>query len=406
MLELGLVSQAVIEKTRKYSANHYHRLPVVIVRGYGTRVWDAEGKEYIDMLSCYSALNVGHSHPRILKVLSEQASLLANVSNAVYTPAYAEFVESLAQFCSLYLDKVLPINSGAEAVETAIKIARKWGYKVKGVKRNKAEIIVCQDNFHGRTTTIVGFSSTKQYKDGFGPFAPGFKTIPFGDANAFEEAITKNTVAFLVEPIQGEGGINIPPDDYLNKINWICRERNILFVLDEIQTGFCRTGKKFVFHHQCLSPDLLIVGKALGGGFLAISAVVGKKEVMDVIEPGDHGSTFGGNPLACAVAVEALKVLEEEQLAKNALELGAYFLSQLRGMNSHLVKEVRGKGLLVGVELVSNQGREFCEKMLGVNILCKETRDNVIRFAPPLTITRGEIDIALGNIKYVLGRLV
>ena len=404
MLELGVVSQAIIEKTHKYSANHYHRLPVVVVKGEGTRVWDAEGREYIDMLSCYSALNLGHSHPRILKVLRERAGLLANVSNAVYTPDYAEFVEQLAKFC--FLDKVLPLNSGAEAVETAIKVARKWGYKVKGVKRDKAEIIVCQNNFHGRTTTIVGFSSTKQYKDGFGPFTPGFRTIPFGDANALEEAITENTVAFLVEPIQGEGGINVPPANYLNKASLICKKRNILFALDEIQTGFCRTGKKFASLHQCWRPDLLIVGKALGGGFLAVSAVVGKKEVMDVIMPGDHGSTFGGNPLACAVAVEALKVLEEERLAENALELGDYFMGELSRMkdSSQMIKDVRGKGLLIGMELRPGSGKKFCEKMLEVGILCKETREDVIRFAPPLTIAAREIDLTLDKIKYVLDR--
>src|SRR3989344_6835171 len=399
---LGPASQEVIEKIQKFSANHYHRLPVVIVRGEGTRVWDIEGNEYFDMLSCYSVLNVGHSHPRIVNVLREQAGLLVNVSNAVYTPYYAEFVERLAKFCSL--DKVLPMNSGAEAVETAIKIARKWGYEERGVKRNKAEIIVCKNKFHGRTTTIVGFSDTKQYKDGFGPFAPSFsfKTIPFGDADALEEAITENTVAFLAEPIQGEGGIHVPPDGDLNGVSQRCRRRGVIFVLDEIQTGFCRTGTKFVFWYQCLIPDLLIVGKALGGGLLAVSAVVGKKEIMDVIKPGDHGSTFGGNPLACAVAVEALKVLEEERLAENALRLGGYFIRKLRGMNSSLIKEVRGEGLLIGVELQPGLGRRFCEKMLKAGILCKNTRDDVIRLAPPLTITKEEIDEALERIKLVL----
>ena len=402
MLAIGPCAQ-MIDKTHKYSANHYHRLPVVIVRGEGTRVWGIDGREYIDMLSCYSALNVGHSHPRVIKVLLEQSGLLANVSNAVYTSVYAEFVERLAKFC--FLDKVLPINSGAEAVETAIKIARKWGYRVKGVKRNKAEIIVCKNNFHGRTTTIIGFSSTKQYKDGFGPFPPGFKTIPFGDAEALENAITENTVAFLVEPIQGEGGINIPPDDYLSEAYLMCLKLNVLFVADEIQTGFCRTGKRFAFWHGCpISPDLLIVGKALGGGLLCVSAVVGKEEVMDVINPGDHGSTFGGNPLACAVATEALNIMEDEHLAENAQTLGSYFMDQLSGMNSPVVKEVRGKGLLIGVELVSHRGKEFCEKMLEAGVLCKDTRNDVVRFAPPLTIAKYEIDLALESIKCVLKR--
>ena len=403
---LGPVSRAIIEKTNKYSANHYHRLPIVIVRGEGTRVWDADDREYIDMLSCFSALNVGHSHPRIIKVLLKQSVLLANVSNAVYTPVYAEFAERLAKFC--FLDKVLPMNSGAEAVETAIKIVRKWGYKVKGVKRNKAEIIVCKNNFHGRTTTIVGFSSTKQYKDGFGPFTPGFKTIPFGDAGALKDAITENTVAFLVEPIQGEGGINVPPNGYLDRVSRICLDHDVLLVADEIQTGFCRTGKRFAFWHECLeylmSPDLLIVGKALGGGLLCVSAVVGKEKVMNVINPGDHGSTFGGNPLACAVAIEALNIMEDEHLAENAQMLGGYFVSQLTGMHSPVVKEIRGKGLLIGVELVSHRVGEFCEKMLEAGVLCKETRNNVVRFAPPLTITKHEIDLALESIECVLKR--
>ncbi len=402
---LGPASQAVIEKIHKYSANHYHRLPVVIARGEGTRVWDVEGREYLDMLSCYSVLNVGHGHPRVANVLREQAVLLANVSNGVYTPYYAEFVEWLAKFC--FLDKVLPMNSGAEAVETAIKIARRWGYKVKGVKPNKAKIIVCKNNFHGRTTTVVGFSSTSQYRDGFGPFAPGFKSISFGDIDALEKAITENTVAFLVEPIQGEGCRNVPPGDYFDKVCRICRKYNILFGADGIQTGFCRTGNKFAFWYQCLSPDLLIVGKALGGGLLPISAVVGKKVVMDVIKPGDHGSTFGGNPLACAVAVEALKILEEERLAEKALCMGNYFMSQLNTLiyGNIKVKEARGKGLLIGLELsTKGGGRQFCEKMLEAGILCKETRDNVVRFAPPLTITKGEIDMALEKIRYVLSR--
>lgn len=400
---LGPSSRSVIEKTHKYSADHYHRLPAVFVKGEGIRLWDIEGREYIDMLGTYSALNVGHCHPRIVKVLREQAGLLANVSNAVYTPAYADFVESLAKFC--FLDKVLPKNGGVESFESAVKIARKWGYEVKKVNRGRAEIIMCGNNFHGRTIAAISAStSPSKDRERFGPLTPGFEWVPFGDADALEKAITKNTVAFIAEPIQGEGGINVPPNDYLNKVSWICRRQNILFILDEIQTGFYRTGKRFAFWHQCLSPDLLIVGKALGGGLLAVSAVVGKKEVMDVIRPGDDGSTFGGSPLACAVAVETLKVLQEERLAENALCLGKYFMQQLKGMNSPMVKEVRGKGLLIGVELVpeAGGGRFICEALLKKGILCKETRKNVIRFAPPLIITKEEIDETLGIIKSVL----
>jgi len=400
---LSPTSLEIIEKINRYSANNYHPLPVVLTKSAGTRVWDVEGREYIDMLSAYSALNFGHNHPRLVEALNRQAKLMCVTSRAFNTDIFAEFVEHLARFC--FLDKVLPMNSGAEAVETAIKIARKWGYTVKGVKRNKAEIIVCDNNFHGRTTTIVGFSSTPQYRDDFGPYASrAFKTIPFGDAEALERAITKNTAAFLVEPIQGEGGINVPPEDYLNKACSICREHNILFVADEIQTGLGRTGNKFCFWHQCLSPDLLIVGKALGGGLLPISAVVGKKEVMDVIKPGDHGSTFGGNPLACAVAVETLKILEEEPLIENAAKLGKYFMGELKMMNGcqQLIKEVRGMGLLIGLELAVEGGRKFCEKILERRVLCKETKENVIRFAPPLTITKEEIDLALEAIDCVL----
>ena len=401
LLKMRKTAKGVMERTHKFSADNYHPLPVVLKSGKNIHVWDIEGREYIDMLSAYSALNFGHNHPRLVEALVRQSSKLSITSRAFYSDVFAEFVERLARFC--FLDKVLPMNSGAEAVETAIKIARKWGYsEAKGVEKDKAEIIVCDNNFHGRTTTIVGFSSTPQYRDGFGPFAPGFISVPFGDVTALKNAITENTVAFLVEPIQGEGGINVPPDDYLSKVSRICRSHNILFAADEIQTGLGRTGKKFCFWHQCLSPDLLIVGKALGGGLLPISAVVGKKEVMDVIRPGDHGSTFGGNPLACAVAVEALKVLEEEELADNALCLGKYFREQLRSMDSRFVKEVRGKGLLVGVELLENNGRDVCEKMLEAGILCKETRDNVVRLAPPLTITKKEINEALEKIKLVL----
>lgn len=393
-------TREIIERIKRFSANNYHPFDIVISKAAGTRVWDIEGNEYLDMHSSYSVHNFGHNHPRLIRVLIEQAHELCVMSRAFNTDVYADFVECLARFC--FLDKVLPASGGAEAVETAIKVARKWGYRVKGVKRNKAEIITCDNNFHGRNITIVSGSSVKQYRDGFGPFTPGFKRIPFGDADVLEKAITKNTVAFLVEPIQGEGGINVPPDDYLRKVQLVCSRNNVLFVLDEIQTGLGRTGSKFAFWYECLGPDILILGKALGGGILPVSAVVAKKEIMDVIEPGDHGSTFGGNPLACAVAVEALKVLEEERLAENASHLGHYFMDQLQGIDSPLVKEVRGRGLLVGVELFKNNGREICEALIEKGILCKETKENIIRLAPPLVITKKEIDEALEKIYLVL----
>lgn len=402
-------SRTIIEGTDNYSVHNYHPLPVVLTRGEGSWVWDVENNSYLDMLSAYSAQNFGHCHPRIVGAITEQAKKLAVTSRAFYTDKYEEFARTITDFCQM--ERVLPANGGAEAVETAIKISRKWGYEQKFIRPDSAEIIVCSNNFHGRTTTIVGFSTELQNRSGFGPFTPGFKIIPFGDPAALNEAITENTVAFLVEPIQGEGGIIIPPDGYLHAVRNICSRRRVLFVADEIQTGMGRTGLNFAYQHDNrlgdTKPDILILGKALGGGMLPVSAVLARDEVMQVIKPGDHGSTFGGNPLACAVAVESISVLEEENLAQRAKRLGEYFTSELGRVKSPFVKEVRGRGLLIGLELVEEQGigRRFCEAMLKEGVLCKDTRDNVVRFAPPLVIKRVDIDWALERIERVLRNL-
>lgn len=399
---LGQKSRAVFDKINRYSAHHYHHSPIALVRGLNTRVWDIEGREYIDMHSSYSVHNFGHNHPRLLKAMRVQVRELCVMSLAFPTNIYADFVEALADFCSM--KRVMPANDGVGAVEAAIKIARKWGYKVKGVK-GEAEIIMCNNAFHGRSVTVLSGSDVEKYREGFGPFTPGFKLIPFGDADALENAITLDTVAFLVEPIQGEGGINVPPNGYLDKASSICRKHNVLFVLDEIQTGLGRTGAKFAYRHEYLSPDMLILGKALGGGIVPISAVVTQSnEVMDVIGYGDHGSTFAGNPLACAVAVEALKVLEEERLAENAFKLGKYFMDQLNQMDSsrQLIEDIRGRGLFIGVEFRSSFGKTFCKKMLEAGVLCKETKNDVVRLAPPLTIAKDEVDLVLEKINHVL----
>lgn len=400
----------IIKETEKYVAHNYKPLPVVLHQeDKGAWVFGYYGKNdlCLDMLSCYSALNFGYSHPRIISALLAQLKKLTIVPRAFYHEKLGEFCRVLAEFCGM--DKVLPMNTGAEAVETAIKICRKWGYKVKKIEPSKAEIIVCENNFHGRTTTIVGFSTEDQYRFGFGPFTPGFKIIPFGDIGALEAAIGENTAGFLVEPIQGEGGINVPPDGYLKKAASICREKGILFVLDEIQTGFGRTGYDLAYQYEGeeAKPDVLILGKALGGGLLPVSAVVAKNEVMDVIHPGDHGSTFGGNPLACAVGIEAVKVLQEENLSENSKKIGSYFLNELRNIKNPAIKEVRGRGLMVGVKLFpkANSARVYCEELLKEGILCKDTRENVIRFTPPLIITQEEINWALYCIRRVFSKI-
>jgi len=383
-----------------YGAHNYHPLDVVIERAEGVWVYDVDGNRYLDCLASYSAVNQGHCHPKILAAMVEQAHKVTLTSRAFRNDQLPLLYKELHGLTGY--DMALPMNSGAEAVETAVKAARKWGYKVKGIPDGKAEIIVCANNFHGRTTTIISFSTDEGYRDGFGPFTPGFKVIPFGDAAALKAAITPNTCAFLVEPIQGEAGIIIPPAGFLKLAADICREHNVLLIADEIQAGLGRTGKLFAFEHEGVRPDAVIIGKALSGGFYPVSAVLASKEVLGVFEPGQHGSTFGGNPLACAVARVALRVLGEEKLIERSAELGAYLLEKLQALRSPHVKEIRGKGLWIGIEL-NKPARPFCEALKELGILCKETHDVVIRIAPPLVITRDEIDWAVERIAKVLG---
>ncbi len=399
---MGELTKKYIEEAERYSAHNYHPLDVVLVKGEGVWVWDVEGNKYLDMLSAYSALNQGHRHPEIVKALVEQAGRITLTSRAFHNDKMGAFLKKLCEIAGF--EKALPMNTGAEAVETAIKAARKWGYLKKKVEKDKAEIIVCENNFHGRTTTIVGFSSEPQYRYGFGPFTPGFKLIPYNDPQALEDAITENTVGFLFEPVQGEGGVIVPDEGYYRKVREITRKHNVLLMADEIQTGFGRTGRLFALEHEGVKPDILIVGKALGGGVYPVSAILADNHIMDVFTPGDHGSTFGGNPLACAVGMAALDVLVKEKLPERAQELGEYFMGELRKINSPAVKEVRGKGLLIGVEIKEEYGdaRPFCERLKERGILAKETHKQVIRFAPPLIIKREEIDWALERIREVL----
>jgi ornithine--oxo-acid transaminase len=399
LIEEKSQSQELIQLEEKYGAHNYHPLDVVIERAQGCWVYDVDGKKYLDCLAAYSALNQGHCHPKILQSLIEQAHKVTLTSRAFRNDQLPLLYKELHDLTGF--DMALPMNSGAEAVETAVKAARKWGHKVKGIPDGKAEIIVCANNFHGRTVTIVSFSTDEQYRDGFGPFTPGFKIIPFGDAAALRDAITPETCAFLVEPIQGEAGIVIPPAGFLKEAAAICREHRVLLIADEIQSGLGRTGKLFAYMHEGIRPDAVIVGKALSGGFYPVSAVLASKEVLGVFNPGDHGSTFGGNPLACAVARTALRVLVEEKLPERSAELGAYFLEKLRTLRSSDLKEVRGLGLWIGIELHS-KARPYCEALKEEGILCKETHDRVIRIAPPLTITREEIDWAFEQIKKVI----
>jgi ornithine--oxo-acid transaminase len=387
-----------IQLENKYGANNYHPLDVVITGGEGAWVWDAEGNRYLDFLAAYSAVNQGHVHPSIRRVLIEQSGLVTLTSRAFRTDQLGPLSKALCELSGYA--RMLPMNTGAEAVETAIKAARKWGYKVKGVPDGQAEILVFAGNFHGRTTTIVGFSNEAQYRDGFGPFTPGFTLLPYGDISAIRGAINSNVVAVLVEPIQGESGVIIPPEGYLKGIEALCRQHRALFMVDEIQSGLGRTGKLFAFQHEGVRPDVVIVGKALSGGFYPVSAILADHEVMGVFGPGDHGSTFGGNPLGAAVAREALRVLVDEGMIENAAEMGQYFLESLKKIGSRSIKEVRGRGLWIGVELVPEAGgaRRFCEALAAKGLLCKETHEHTIRFAPPLVISREDLDWAYEQI--------
>ena len=395
-------TQEHIHLAETFGAHNYHPLPIVIERGQRIWVWDVEGKRYMDCLSAYSALNQGHCHPRLVAVAKQQVEKLTLTSRAFHNDRMGSFLQELAQLCRM--EMVLPMNSGAEAVETAIKAARKWGYTKKGVEADKAEMIVFENNFHGRTTTIVGFSSEPQYRAGFGPFTPGFRIVPYGDLEAVRAAVDPNTVGVLVEPIQGEAGVVVPPEGFLRALRELCTAERVLLIADEIQTGLGRTGRLFCCEYEGVQPDMYIVGKALGGGFYPVSAVVAAKEILGVFQPGDHGSTFGGNPFACALAQEALRIIVEEKLSERAQEMGAYFMSRLREISSPHVREVRGKGLLIGVELKAESGpaRPFCEKLMEKGLLCKETHQQVIRFAPPLVIEREEIDWAISRVQEVL----
>ena len=395
-------SKDYITLEEEYGAHNYHPLDVVITRGEGVWVYDVDGKKYLDCLSAYSALNQGHVHPKILNALLEQARKVTLTSRAFRNDQLPLLYKELSEMTGYEMS--LPMNSGAEAVETAIKLARKWAYRVKGVPRHQAEIITAAGNFHGRTTTLVSFSTDPLYRDDFGPFTPGFVTVPYGDAAAIEKAINKNTAAVMLEPIQGEGGVIIPPAGYLKKVSDLCKKNNVLFIADEIQTGLARTGKLFASEYEGVRPDIMIIGKALGGGFYPISAILADKPILGLFTPGEHGSTFGGNPLAAAVARAALAVIRDEKLAQRAEQLGTYFIEQLAEIPSPNVKEVRGKGLLIGVELKPSAGgaRRFCEALQSKGILAKETHENVIRFAPPLVIEKSEIDWALPSIREVL----
>ena len=394
-----LGTKELIALEESYGAHNYHPLDVVIERGEGVWVFDVEGKRYLDCLAAYSALNQGHCHPKLLATLLEQARKITLTSRAFRNAQLPLFYKELHDLTGF--EMALPMNSGAEAVETAIKAARKWGYTQKGIAKDAAEVIVCQNNFHGRTISVVSFSTEEQYKDGFGPFTPGFRAIPFGDAAALREAITPNTCGFLFEPIQGEAGIILPPDGFLREAAGICREHRVLLIADEIQSGLGRTGKLFACMHEGIRPDVLIIGKALAGGFYPVSAVLASREILGVFHPGDHGSTFGGNPLACALARAALQILVEEKLVERSAELGDYFLAKLKSIRSSAVREIRGRGLWIGIEL-NTDARPYCEALKEEGILCKETHGCIIRIAPPLVIQREEIDWACERIAAVL----
>lgn len=392
-------SEALIQQSEQFGANNYFPLPIVISEAEGVWVKDPEGNKYMDMLSAYSAVNQGHRHPRIISALKAQADRVTLTSRAFHNDQLGPWYEKICKLTNK--DMALPMNTGAEAVETAIKAARRWGYEVKGIADNKAEIIACVGNFHGRTMTAVSLSSEEEYKRGFGPMLPGIKLIPYGDLEALKAAITPNTAAFLIEPIQGEAGILIPEQGFMKAAFEYCKENNVLFIADEIQVGLARSGKMFACEWEGIDPDMYILGKALGGGVFPISCVVASKEILGVFNPGSHGSTFGGNPMACAVSIASLDVLIEENLADRSLELGEYFLTKLKEIKNKSIKEVRGRGLFIGVELME-PARKYCEKLKEEGLLCKETHDTVIRFAPPLVITKEELDWAIERIQKVL----
>lgn len=391
-----------LDLENQYCAHNYHPLPVVLCRGEGVYVWDEHGKKYLDMMSAYSAVSHGHANPRLVAALTRQAETLSIVSRAFYTDKLGPFLKLACELTGQ--DMALPMNTGAEAVETAVKAARRWGYEAKGIPDNQAEVIVCTGNFHGRTTTIISFSDESEYRKHFGPLTPGFRIVKYGDAEALEAAITPNTAAFLVEPIQGEGGIVIPPKGYLKRCQEICREHNVLLLADEIQTGLGRTGKLLACDHEDVKPDGLILGKALGGGILPVSMFLARQDVMDIFVPGTHGSTFGGNPLAAAVGTEALNMLVDERLPERSMEFGNYMLGELRKIESPLISDIRGSGLFIGIEINAALGsaREVCERLMARGLLSKETHETVVRLAPPLVVTKEELDWAIVQIRDVL----
>ena len=395
-------SQYYMDLENTYGAHNYHPIPVVINKADGVWVWDPEGRKYLDCLSSYSAVNQGHRHPKVIAALTEQAGRLTLTSRAFHNDMLGPYLKKLTEFAQM--EVALPMNTGAEAVETAIKIARKWGYKKKGVAENKAEIIACEENFHGRTTTIVGFSTDPIARDGFGPVTPGFKVIPYNDIQALENAITENTVGFLVEPIQGEAGVKVPDSGYIKNAKAVCEKNNVLLMLDEVQTGFCRTGKMFAWMHENTKPDIMMVGKALGGGVYPVSAALASNKVMSVIQPGEHGSTFGGNPLACAVAIAALDVLVDENLGEKAEVLGERFRKGLRAIQTDKISDVRGVGLLNAIDIKPEAGkaRQFTEKLKDLGVLAKETHETTIRFAPPLVIAEDEVNWLVEKIEKAL----
>ncbi|WP_146553408.1 ornithine--oxo-acid transaminase [Rummeliibacillus sp. SL167] len=395
---LSTSSEKIIVQTNKYGAKNYLPLPIVISEAEGVWVKDPEGNKYMDMLSAYSAVNQGHRHPKIIQALKEQADRVTLTSRAFHSDQLGPWYELVCEVTGK--EMVLPMNTGAEAVETAFKAARRWAYDVKGVEDNKAEVIACNGNFHGRTMMAVSLTSDPEYRRGFGPLLPGIKLVDYGDLEALREAITPNTAAFLVEPIQGEAGIIIPPAGYLKAARELCRQNNVLFIADEIQAGLGRTGKMFACDWEDVNPDVYILGKALGGGVFPISCVVSSKEILGVFNPGSHGSTFGGNPMACAVSIASLNVLRDEKLAERSLKLGQYFIEELRKIENETIKEVRGRGLFIGMEL-NIEARPFCEKLMEYGLLCKETHESVIRFAPPLVISKEELDWALDKIRKV-----